>query len=93
MLSVNEYFDGNVKSIAFAGAEGGVTSGVMAPGEYTFGTSQHELMQVVYGELVVRLPESDAWQSYSAGNQFEIEANQSFDVRATTATAYLCFYG
>jgi uncharacterized protein YaiE (UPF0345 family) len=92
MLSVNEYFNGKVKSIAFAGAEGGVTSGVMAPGEYTFGTSQHELMQVVYGELAVRLPGSDDWQSYSAGSQFEIEANQSFDVRAATATAYLCFY-
>ncbi len=92
MLNVNEYFDGNVKSIAFAGAEGSVTSGVMAAGTYTFGTSQHEVMQVVYGELVVRLPGSDDWQAYPAGCQFEIEANQSFDVRVAAPTAYLCFY-
>lgn len=92
MLNVNEYFDGKVKSIAFTGAEGGVTSGVMAEGEYTFGTSQHEVMQVVYGELVVRLPGSNEWQSYPAGSQFEIEANQSFEVRVAAPTAYLCFY-
>ncbi|MDG0978131.1 MAG: pyrimidine/purine nucleoside phosphorylase [Halieaceae bacterium] len=92
MLSVNEYFDGNVKSIAFTGPDGGVTSGVMAAGEYTFGTSQHEVMQVVYGELNVRLPGSDDWQSYQAGSQFEVEADQSFDVRVTAPVAYLCFY-
>ena len=92
MLNVNEYFDGNVKSIAFAGVEGGVTSGVMAEGEYTFGTSQHEVMKVVYGELVVRLPGADNWQSYPAGSQFEVEANQSFNVRVAAPTAYLCFY-
>jgi uncharacterized protein YaiE (UPF0345 family) len=92
MLNVNEYFDGNVKSIAFSGAEGSVTSGVMAAGNYTFGTSQHEVMKVVYGELVVRLPGSDDWQAFPAGTQFEVDANQSFDLKVAAPTAYLCFY-
>ncbi len=92
MLNVNEYFDGNVKSIAFSGAEGNVTSGVMAAGNYTFGTSQHEVMKVVYGELVVRLPGSDDWQAFPAGTQFEVDANQSFDLKVAAPTAYLCFY-
>ncbi|MFP3355023.1 pyrimidine/purine nucleoside phosphorylase, partial [Pseudoalteromonas sp. SIMBA_153] len=34
MFQVNEYFNGTVKSIAFAGEEGPATVGVMAPGEY-----------------------------------------------------------
>ncbi len=92
MLKVNEYFDGNVKSIAFSGAEGNVTSGVMAAGNYTFGTSQHEVMKVVYGELVVRLPGSYDWQAFPAGSQFEVDANQSFDLKVAAPTAYLCFY-
>lgn len=92
MLNVNEYFDGNVKSIAFKGAEGNVTSGVMAAGEYTFGTSQHEVMRVVYGELVVRFAGSDAWQPFPAGSEFSVEANSSFDLKVAAPTAYLCFY-
>lgn len=92
MLKVNEYFDGNVKSIGFVGSEGSMSSGVMAPGEYTFGTSQHEVMKVVYGELVVRLPGSDEWTSFPAGTEFNVDANQSFDLKVSTPTAYLCFY-
>ncbi|RAU19013.1 hypothetical protein DN062_05965 [Nitrincola tibetensis] len=92
MLSVNQYFDGNVMSIGFSSNEGPVTSGVMAPGEYTFGTSQDELMKVVHGELVVKLPGSDSWQAFPAGTEFSVAANQSFDLKVATATAYLCYY-
>jgi uncharacterized protein YaiE (UPF0345 family) len=46
---VNEYFDGKVKSIAVNGGDLPATIGVMAPGEYTFETSQREYMTVVEG--------------------------------------------
>jgi len=42
MLTVNEYFDGKVKSIAFSTTTLPATVGVMAVGEYTFSTSQKE---------------------------------------------------
>ncbi len=56
MFKVNEYFDGKVKSLAFRTAEGPATIGVMAPGEYEFGTSTVEIMTVVSGALTVKLP-------------------------------------
>ena len=56
MFKVNEYFDGTVKSIAFDMTEGPATIGVMAPGEYEFGTAQLEVMHVVAGSLDVKLP-------------------------------------
>ena len=92
MLKVNEYFEGRVKSIAFQDAELAATVGVMAPGEYTFGTSQREYMSVVSGSLSVKLPGSDNWQDYSAGGTFTVEAKQSFNVRVRRETAYLCRY-
>lgn len=52
MFKVNEYFDGTVKSIAFDMVEGPATVGVMAPGEYEFGTSQLEVMHVIAGSLM-----------------------------------------
>ena len=61
-MKVNEYFDGNVTSIAFENSEGKATAGVMAIGEYEFGTSENERMKVVSGELLVKLPGSDAFE-------------------------------
>lgn len=91
-FSVNHYFDNKVTSIAFDSANGPCTSGVMSVGEYTFDTSKKELMKVVEGELTVKLPGSDEWQSFPTGTEFNVEANVSFDVKVSSPTAYLCFY-
>jgi len=92
MLNVNEYFDGTVKSIGFENTEGKVTAGVMAPGEYEFGTSENELMKVVSGELIVKLPGSETFQSFPTGTEFNVAANQSFQLKVEQATAYICIY-
>lgn len=92
MLDVNEYFDGQVKSIGFQTATLPATVGVMAPGEYEFGTSQKEVMTVVSGELVVKLPGADDWQTFAQGSHFVVEADRKFQLRVQVATAYLCTY-
>jgi len=92
MLTVNEYFEGKVKSIAVEGGDLPATVGVMAPGDYTFATSQREYMTVVEGELLVKLPSSDEWQNFEAGATFIVEAEESFDLKVARATAYLCKY-
>ncbi|HKI62665.1 MAG TPA: pyrimidine/purine nucleoside phosphorylase [Mariprofundaceae bacterium] len=92
MFKTNEYFDGKVKSIAFATDEGPATVGVMAEGEYEFGTSSKEIMSVISGLLQVKLPGSDNWSTIGAGEQFVVEANQKFGVRVKGQAAYLCLY-
>ena len=85
-------FDGGVKSIGFQGPASASSVGVMAPGEYEFGTSQNEVMTVISGELVVKLPGTDEFQSFPAGESFAVAANESFHLRVATDTAYLCTY-
>ena len=93
MLKVNEYFDGTVKSIAFTPTEGKTaTVGVMAPGEYEFGTAQREIMHVVSGALTVKLPDSTDWETFAAGSQFNVPANSKFQLKVAVDTAYLCEY-
>ena len=92
MLKTNEYFDGNVKSIAFNSGALDSTVGVMEPGEYTFATERNETMKVISGSLVVKLPGADDWQQFDAGSSFDIAANASFDLQVTVQTAYLCTY-
>lgn len=93
MFKVNEYFDGKVTSIAFQTNTLPATVGVMAPGEYEFGTSENETMTVVSGALTVLLPEADNWKTYTAGEQFEVVANATFNLQVAVDTAYLCTYG
>ncbi|MBF0310595.1 MAG: pyrimidine/purine nucleoside phosphorylase [Magnetococcales bacterium] len=93
MFKVNEYFNGTVKSIAFQTATLPATVGVMAPGEYEFGTSQKETMSVISGELVVQLPGETDWRHFGPGSGFVVEAGRTFQLRVTVDTAYLCLYG
>ena len=92
MLSVNSYFDDNVKSIAFQGNTLPTTVGVMDMGEFTFGTSQYEVMTIIDGELEVKLPGTSSWNTFTNGDQFEVEANSSFKVKVVRQTAYHCTY-
>jgi uncharacterized protein YaiE (UPF0345 family) len=92
MFKVNEYFDGKVKSLAFNNSEGTVTAGVMAPGEYEFGTSTIEYMTVVSGILTVLLPGEEEWKSFGPYETFIVEKNNSFKVKVEEETAYKCIY-
>lgn len=92
MLKVNAYFDDQVLSIAYQGKSLATTVGVMAPGNYTFGTSQYERMTIVDGELWAKLPGQDEFKPYTNADQFEVPANASFDVKVMRPTAYLCTY-
>lgn len=92
MINVNEYFDGKVKSLGYEDSAGKSSVGVMAPGEYTFGTATKEIMKVVSGELVVQLPGSDEWKSFKAGDEFVVEKDLEFHLKVSENSAYLCEY-
>lgn len=93
MLTVNEYFTGNVKSISFTNASRGAASvGVMEVGEYTFSTNNAEEMTVISGSLNVLLPTAKDWQSFEAGQVFHVQAKSQFSVQVAEPTAYLCRY-
>lgn len=92
MISENQYFDSNVKSLGYQTSEGKSTVGVINPGEYEFGTSSKEVMHVIEGELIALLPNSAEWQSIKAGQFFEVDKNSIFKVKANVQTAYLCQY-
>ncbi len=93
MFETNEYFEGKVKSIVFQTSTLPATVGVMALGEYVFGTGLKEKMTVVSGALTVKLPGSELEQTFTAGESFNVPADSSFNVKVLEDTAYLCVYG
>lgn len=93
MFKINQYFDGKVASIAFQTANLPATVGVMAAGDFEFGTSQRETMTVISGSLTVKLPGTNDWVTFGEGERFIVAADETFQVRAAADTAYLCTYG
>jgi purine/pyrimidine-nucleoside phosphorylase len=92
MFNVNQYFEGKVASISHQGAEGKATVGVIAPGEYTFGTSTIEIMTVISGKMKVKQPGETEWKVYKKFESFRVEKGVSFSVSVEEDTPYLCLY-
>ena len=73
----NSYFDGAVTSRTINFADGSrKTLGFMLPGEYEFGTDQAELMEIASGQMEVKLPGSDIWQTIKGGESFNVPAKR-----------------
>lgn len=92
MISVNEYFEGNVKSLGYKTETGKATIGVMNEGEYEFGTSSAERMTVIQGTMEVLLAGETMANVYEDGEFFEVPANSKFKVNVPFQTSYLCEY-
>lgn len=89
----NIYFDGKVSSRTVLFADGThKTLGLMAEGDYTFGTEAAELMEILAGQVEVKLAGSDEWKRYGEGDSFEVAANSSFDVKVIGMADYCCSY-
>jgi uncharacterized protein YaiE (UPF0345 family) len=72
MIKINEYFDGKVKSMAINNNDGRATVGVMLPGQYEFGTSTEEKMEVI--EAKCTFPSRTRKKTYSKGQFFIVPA-------------------
>ena len=89
MIKVNNYFDGNVKSLGFEREEAAFTAGVVLPGAYTFDTESEEHLTITVGEIEVQPPGSD-WQTVKTGETVTIPANSSFDLKVKETASYIC---
>jgi len=90
--AANIYHDGKVTSRTVILSDGSRQSlGVMLPGEYTFNTAEAEIMEMMSGELEVKLPGED-WKTLQTPESFNVGANSSFDLKIKTVTDYCCTY-
>jgi len=91
--AANVYFDGKVTSRKVEFADGTFkTLGIMMPGDYEFGTEQAEVMEILAGDLEVKLPGNDEWQTIQGGQSFDVPANSKFQLQIKTLTDYCCSY-
>ncbi|MGB9521363.1 MAG: pyrimidine/purine nucleoside phosphorylase [Anaerolineales bacterium] len=90
----NVYFGGKVTSRTVLFPDGShKTLGFMLPGEYEFNTAAREVMEILSGSMEVLLPEKADWQTFEAGDVFEVPPNSSFKLKLHEAVDYCCSYG
>lgn len=89
----NVYFDGKVTSRTVVFDDGTKkTLGFMLAGEYSFDTGAAEVMEIIGGEMEIKLPESDDWKTCKAGESVEVPANSKFDLIVKEHADYCCSY-
>jgi len=90
--AANIYYDGKVTSRTVKLADGTTQSlGIMLPGDYTFGTNEAEIMEIMSGELDIKLP-GEEWKTLKTPESFNVPSNSSFDLKIKTVTDYCCSY-
>jgi purine/pyrimidine-nucleoside phosphorylase len=89
----NIYFDGKVTSRTVIFPDGSKkTLGIMFPGDYEFGTTEMEIMEILAGDLDVMLPDAVGWITVKEGEAFEVPANSKFSLKVKSLTDYCCSY-
>jgi purine/pyrimidine-nucleoside phosphorylase len=89
----NVYFDGKVTSRTVVFPDGSKkTLGIMLPGEYEFNTEDKEIMEIMAGDLEVRLPGEAGWKTIRSGETFEVPAQSRFNLKVKSLTDYCCSF-
>ena len=92
--AANVYFDGKCVSHGITFPDGTKKSvGVVLPSTLTFNTGAPEIMECVAGSCEYKLKGTDTWVQSTAGTQFNVPGNSSFEIRVTEPYHYICHFG
>ena len=89
----NIYFEGKVTSrtVLFENGEK-KTLGIMLAGEYEFNTGASEIMEILGGNMSVKLPGETEYTLYTEGQSYVVPANSSFSMVVADYVDYCCSY-
>jgi len=89
----NIYFDGKCVSHTVVFPDGSKkTIGVIFPSSLVFNTGAPELMELNAGECRIRLQGESEWKTYSAGEQFNVPGNSTFEIETVETLDYVCHF-
>ena len=91
MIKVNEYFDGNIKSIGTESEGSRFTVGIMDPGIYTIPTEFEEHVTITFGRCKVQISGKE-WINAGNGDTFIVPAKAEVTFKVDRPVAYICLY-
>ncbi|HUH67162.1 MAG TPA: pyrimidine/purine nucleoside phosphorylase [Syntrophales bacterium] len=95
ICKANIFFEGKVISHTVLFKDGSKkTIGVIQPGSYKFNTDAPEKMEITAGNCMVRQAGIRQWNSYAAGNFFQVPGQSFFEIVVDgNAVEYICSFG
>ena len=88
----NVFFNGGVTSRTVLFADGTKkTLGIAQPGQYEFSTAAAELMEILGGELQVKIADGE-WKPVKGGESFSVPADSKFIMNVSVLTDYCCSF-
>lgn len=89
----NVYFDGKCISHTVLFPDGSrKTVGVIFPSKLQFTTGAPEIMELLSGECRVRLKGETEWQTYRAGESFQVPGESGFEIETLEMLDYVCHF-
>ncbi len=90
----NVFFDGKCVSHSVLFPNGTrKTVGVIMPGsQLTFKVGTPEVMEITSGSCDVKIAGESAFKTYTAGMQFSVAENSSFEIHAKDTVDYVCSF-
>jgi purine/pyrimidine-nucleoside phosphorylase len=94
IAKANVYFDGKVVSHTILFPDGSrKTLGLIYPGTFHFGTNAAERMDIIAGACRVKLDGGAGWNTFAAGQVFEVPAKSGFDIEVGAGICeYICTF-
>ena len=93
VVKANVYYDGKVVSHTVFTEDGDrKTLGIFLPGGYDFGVGDAEIMDITDGVCQVKMPGSEEWADFKAGETFQLPPDSRYGFRCYVPVQYLCSY-
>ena len=94
IAKANVYFEGKVVSHTLVFPDGSrKTLGLIYPGAFHFGTNAAERMEIVAGSCRVKLDGTAVWNTFGAGQAFEVPTKSGFDIEVGAGICeYVCSF-
>jgi uncharacterized protein YaiE (UPF0345 family) len=92
VYELKKYHGDKVMSLTYEDQASSFSVGVIAPGEYQFGSIRKEVFTVTHGEISAWHEDSNIWQTFGVNEQFTIPDHKNFKLKVESVSAYICHY-
>ena len=92
MYELRKYHGDKVMSLTYDDSEQSFSVGIIAPGEYQFGSLKKEIFTVTSGKIGFWVESDEGWTTCNITESFTIPEHKNFKLTVIETSSYICFY-
>ncbi|RLD45260.1 MAG: hypothetical protein DRI89_01550 [Bacteroidetes bacterium] len=92
MFELRKYHGDKVMSLTYDDKMQSFSVGIIAPGEYSFGSLKKEIFTVTSGKIGFWTEDEEEWKTCDLGESFSVPEGKNFKLTVIETSSYICFY-